>query len=239
MFENLNKPGEGSNNLNSNNAQTPSNQPEVDDIFADTDSAPANNSESSILDEDDGDEKKGGKTFTIIVVVMVVIIIGLLGFLLYNKFLKGDKAPDLVVDNNVATGTDSVIGDENSNENTNGEADQNSEFNDFIPLAPGEEESATGTDMTGGEVIVEEDADIIPTAPVDSDTDGLSDSEELIYGTNPLLMDTDGDGVSDYEEIKIYNSNPLNTDSDGDGFSDGEEIDNGYNPNGTGMLSDK
>ncbi|MCK4494181.1 MAG: hypothetical protein KAU26_09005, partial [Methylococcales bacterium] len=46
----------------------------------------------------------------------------------------------------------------------------------------------------------------------DSDTDGISDGEETIIGedgfiTNPLLADTDGDGLNDYVEI-LANSSP-------------------------------
>lgn len=44
--------------------------------------------------------------------------------------------------------------------------------------------------------------------PTDSDGDGLSDSEELLYGTNPYAADTDGDGFSDLQEIE-ENLNPL------------------------------
>lgn len=36
----------------------------------------------------------------------------------------------------------------------------------------------------------------------DSDCDGLTNSEEKLYGTNPELADTDGDGYSDGVEIK-------------------------------------
>jgi len=36
--------------------------------------------------------------------------------------------------------------------------------------------------------------------------------------------DTDGDGVSDYEELRTWQTNPLRVDSDGDNFSDLEEI---------------
>ena len=42
----------------------------------------------------------------------------------------------------------------------------------------------------------------------DTDGDGLTDKEELDSGTNPLLTDTDGDGYSDMAEINA-NTNPL------------------------------
>ncbi|MDG6225458.1 MAG: transglutaminase domain-containing protein [Candidatus Thermoplasmatota archaeon] len=59
----------------------------------------------------------------------------------------------------------------------------------------------------------------------DTDGDGLSDGEEvLIYGTNPLMADTDGDGLTDYEEVMIYGTDPLKSDTDGDGLSDYIEI---------------
>lgn len=38
-----------------------------------------------------------------------------------------------------------------------------------------------------------------------------------------VATDTDGDGISDYEEIHTWKTNPLRVDSDGDGFSDLEE----------------
>lgn len=75
-----------------------------------------------------------------------------------------------------------------------------------------------------------------PAAPVDSDSDGLTDDEEATHGTNPSLADTDNDDLTDYEEIMIWKTNPLNPDSDGDSFSDGTEVKNNYNPNGTGKL---
>lgn len=43
-------------------------------------------------------------------------------------------------------------------------------------------------------------------------------------------VDSDGDGLSDDEEINIYGSNPTLPDSDGDGYSDGTEIMHGYSP---------
>jgi hypothetical protein len=64
----------------------------------------------------------------------------------------------------------------------------------------------------------------------DSDSDGLSDYEEILSGTNPTNPDSDGDGLNDFAEVKTYGSNPLTTDTDGDGYSDGIEVARDGNP---------
>ncbi len=66
---------------------------------------------------------------------------------------------------------------------------------------------------------------------IDTDGDGLSDYDEsYIYWTDTLLTDTDGDGISDYDEVHTYFTSPTvfdgaPTDSDGDGLPDTDEID--------------
>ena len=65
------------------------------------------------------------------------------------------------------------------------------------------------------------------TDPHNSDSDGdrLSDYEEICqFGTDPILSDSDCDMLTDGEEILLYGTNPNDSDSDGDGIDDGTEI---------------
>lgn len=65
----------------------------------------------------------------------------------------------------------------------------------------------------------------------DSDGDGLTDDDEInIYGTDPDNPDTDSDGLNDGDEV-ILGTDPLLSDTDGDGLSDGDEVNvHGTNP---------
>lgn len=73
-------------------------------------------------------------------------------------------------------------------------------------------------------------------AASDRDLDGLSDSAEAGYKTDPDNADTDEDGLTDSQEISIYKTDPLKADTDGDTFSDGHEVRRGENPNGVGKI---
>ncbi len=65
------------------------------------------------------------------------------------------------------------------------------------------------------------------TFVIDSDGDRLTDIDEVqIYDTNPNEPDSDGDGLSDFDEVKIHKFDPNNSDSDGDGLTDAEEVPN-------------
>jgi len=47
------------------------------------------------------------------------------------------------------------------------------------------------------------------------------------------VPDTDGDGLSDGDEVNVHGTEPLVTDTDGDGFSDGDEVSAGSDPKDT------
>ncbi len=75
----------------------------------------------------------------------------------------------------------------------------------------------------------------LPSAPaastVDSDTDGLTDEQEQLLGTDPTNQDTDGDTVSDFAEVqgfttangKTWYGDARNIDTNGDGIGDQRE----------------
>ncbi|MCB1875956.1 MAG: carboxypeptidase regulatory-like domain-containing protein [Chromatiales bacterium] len=75
----------------------------------------------------------------------------------------------------------------------------------------------------------------------DSDFDGLNDGDEVnVQGSDPFNPDSDGDGLTDGEEVFVTNTNPTNPDSDADGISDGLEVDFGLDPNdGADALGDR
>jgi len=64
----------------------------------------------------------------------------------------------------------------------------------------------------------------------DVDADGINNIDELAAGTDASDSDTDGDSLSDYDEINQYETDPLSQDSDTDGISDVGEITLGSDP---------
>lgn len=74
--------------------------------------------------------------------------------------------------------------------------------------------------------------------PLDSDGDGLTDTEEKDLGTDLKKADTDQDELFDLEEVRVYKTNPNKADTDGDSYLDGAEVKDGYDPNGPGKLRD-
>lgn len=62
-------------------------------------------------------------------------------------------------------------------------------------------------------VVIEKDGDLTG--------DGLKNAEEVEHGTDFTTPDTDGDGLTDWQEVKNYGTDPLRADTTGDGISDG------------------
>jgi outer membrane protein OmpA-like peptidoglycan-associated protein len=62
------------------------------------------------------------------------------------------------------------------------------------------------------------------SGPLDSDRDGLADTDEATWKTNPFDPDTDKDGLKDGAEVYTHHTDPLNPDSDNDLLNDGDEV---------------
>lgn len=88
-------------------------------------------------------------------------------------------------------------------------------------------------DTDGLTNLQEQAANTNPTL-IDTDNDTLSDGAEInTHGTNPLLADTDGEGLNDADEISGaggFVTNPNLADTDGDGFNDALELSEGTDP---------
>lgn len=61
-------------------------------------------------------------------------------------------------------------------------------------------------------------------------SEGLSLVGHIATGTNPCRADTDGDGLSDREEVEATGTDPRERDADGDGLDDGQEVAAGTDP---------
>ena len=76
----------------------------------------------------------------------------------------------------------------------------------------------------------------------DSESDGISDGQEIALGLDPLapvdpFLDLDGDGLTHKQELE-FGSDPLMADSDGDGLDDAIELRYGWDPNWPGETNE-
>ncbi len=79
--------------------------------------------------------------------------------------------------------------------------------------------------------------DLAQSSADNNDDDGLTNLEELFTGSNPTLADSDADGLDDDVEISLAEPTDVNNpDTDGDGLTDGEEV-NG-NPSSNPLIVD-
>ena len=79
-------------------------------------------------------------------------------------------------------------------------------------------------------LVVDTDGNGVMDGAEDPDGDKLTNLEEQATGSDPLMADSDLDGLSDLDEVKCHNTDPAKSDSDNDGADDGWELEHGYDP---------
>lgn len=74
------------------------------------------------------------------------------------------------------------------------------------------------------------------SSKIDKDKDGVEKTVESEYGASDSKMDSDGDGLTDFEEIYYWYSDPAQEDTDTDGHKDGAEVATLYSPVGAEKI---
>lgn len=152
--------------------------------------------------------------------------------------ITGENPTDENLENNKASKKEYFVDSDTDKDGTGNKKDTDDD-NDGLA---DEQEAALGTDPlvadTDGDQ-AKDNADAFPRDKSewqDTDKDGLGDNmdldddndgifdfeEEFDYGTNPLSVDTDSDGLKDLEEVNA-GTNPIDADTDRDGKNDLED----------------
>jgi hypothetical protein len=83
-----------------------------------------------------------------------------------------------------------------------------------------------GLEINGWDITVNKISHHVSSNPlsIDSDGDGLNDWREHDNRVDPLFCDTDADNLTDAYELDNVGTLPFRSDTDGDGLSDGREV---------------
>jgi hypothetical protein len=92
-----------------------------------------------------------------------------------------------------------------------------------VPAFAGGGGGGTTALATGGDPFAI-DSGAKPSAIFDTDSDGLTDDFEKLFGTDPKSADSDSDGLSDAFETSRSHTDPLLADTDSDGITDSVEV---------------
>ncbi len=216
-----------------NDTANSANNQTVDDIFAETDKVSPSgagdittrkvglaSAEGPVPEET---EKKGGLPwFKIAIVAIVAIIILLIGYLVYSQFFKNTNSSSQTPAVS-STSTTALTQKQNQNSTTTTTTTSSSTA------------ETTNTSIATSTLSTSTELTTVPTSTIPEITATTTATSTVLDASSTL--DSDSDGLTDYQEINVYHTDPYNPDTDGDGYLDGAEVSGGYNPNGAGRLS--
>ncbi|MEX1027203.1 MAG: hypothetical protein WD049_04250 [Candidatus Paceibacterota bacterium] len=88
---------------------------------------------------------------------------------------------------------------------------------------------------------IEDDSPLDTTTPQESEEEEAEQKrvidERRELDQEELERDTDNDGVSDFDEVRIYGTDPENPDTSGNGLTDGQMIEMGLDPTSTSTTA--
>jgi hypothetical protein len=190
------------------------------------------------LPNDSFEVKKSGSRAFLIVGVSLIVILLIATFVIL--FMLNNQNPDQATDEGTSSSQDlnsqSSVSSESSAVSTSSSSTDNSGLTTNEGTPAGEAKVNAGKPITSQWLIqyfstngaVDANGNCLQAnicgEGADPDKDGLKNSEEFEYDTDPLRADTDNDGISDGNEVFVYFTHPRIKDSNRDGTDDGASI---------------
>ena len=160
--------------------------------------------------------KGSSKKLIIAIIVIVVVALGAAAALLFTGVLNRNAENTNLVVNTPVTNQNA-----NANANVNANANANTNLN------------ANSNGNANGNANVNSNANANVNASANANSNANVNSNPQAQSST----DADKDGLTDAEEL-IFGTNPSSSDSDGDSFLDGSEVKLGYSPKGAGKLAE-
>ncbi|MEM1312166.1 MAG: hypothetical protein AAGF07_01745 [Patescibacteria group bacterium] len=178
------------------------------------------------------EKKSGSKLFFIIAGIIIVAMLGVLGFLFNSNLQSNQNSNDNLVENvepepQTLEEPATITFNNATTGGTGTPATLARKFN--LAELPKEWVLSrfTSIDRDGNGNCTN---DNICGPQADPDNDNLNNLDEYNFQTDPLVNDSDKDGLADGDETYIYYSSPVKSDSDNDTYKDGTEMANCYDP---------
>jgi len=142
------------------------------------------------------------KKISLVIVLLVVFLVALIGggvwFLLDQQ--KAPESPNANQQTNTVSNTNTNT-NENQNTNTNVNDNTNTNVNENTNTNSNENTNTNENQNTNTNVNDNSNSSNNPISAQDSDEDGLTHEEELVFGTGSDDADTDNDGFNDGQEV--------------------------------------